>query len=57
MISKVRLRNWKSHIESEFEFSSGVNAIIGIMGSGKTSILQAISGIGALFQSLTSQAQ
>ena len=43
VISRVRLRNWKSHMESEFEFSRGVNAIIGIMGSGKTSILQAIS--------------
>lgn len=43
MISRVRLRNWKSHMESEFSFSGGVNAIIGIMGSGKTSILQAIS--------------
>ncbi|MCK4714940.1 MAG: AAA family ATPase [Candidatus Aenigmarchaeota archaeon] len=43
MITRIRLRNWKSHLESEFEFSSGVNAIIGIMGSGKTSIMQAIS--------------
>jgi exonuclease SbcC len=43
LITKVRLRNWKSHLESEFEFSGGVNAIIGIMGSGKTSIMQAIS--------------
>ena len=43
MISKLRLRHWKSHMESEFDFDSGVNAIIGIMGSGKTSILQAIS--------------
>ncbi len=30
-------------MESDLEFSKGVNAIIGIMGSGKTSILQAIS--------------
>ncbi len=43
MITRVRLRNWKSHLESEFEFSKGVNAIIGIMGSGKTSIMQAMS--------------
>jgi exonuclease SbcC len=43
VITRVRLRNWKSHLESEFEFSRGVNAIIGIMGSGKTSIMQAIS--------------
>jgi exonuclease SbcC len=43
VITGIRLRNWKSHLESEFEFSRGVNAIIGIMGSGKTSIMQAIS--------------
>jgi exonuclease SbcC len=43
VIARVRLRNWKSHLESDFEFSKGVNAIIGIMGSGKTSIMQAIS--------------
>lgn len=43
MITRVRLRNWKSHMESEFGFSRGVNAIMGIMGSGKTSIMQAIS--------------
>jgi len=43
MITKIRLKNWKSHLDSEFEFSSGVNAIMGIMGSGKSSVLQAIS--------------
>jgi exonuclease SbcC len=43
LISRIRLRNWKSHLESEFEFSQGVNALIGIMGSGKTSIMQAIA--------------
>jgi exonuclease SbcC len=43
MIKKIRLVNWKSHIDSEFEFSEGVNVLIGIMGSGKTSVMQAIS--------------
>ena len=43
MITRIRLRNWKSHMESEFGFSKGMNAIVGIMGSGKTSIMQAIS--------------
>jgi exonuclease SbcC len=43
MIRKIRLVNWKSHIDSEFEFSEGVNVLIGIMGSGKTSVMQAIS--------------
>jgi exonuclease SbcC len=53
LITRIRLRNWKSHLESEFEFSRGVNAIIGIMGSGKTSIMQAISfGLFGTFPSL-----
>lgn len=43
MIKRVVLNNWKSHLRSEFEFSPGVNAMVGIMGSGKTSVLQAIS--------------
>ncbi len=43
MIKRVVLNNWKSHLHSEFEFSPGVNAMVGIMGSGKTSVLQAIS--------------
>ncbi len=43
MITGVRLRNWKSHLDSDLSFSKGVNGIIGIMGSGKSSIMQAIS--------------
>ena len=43
MITKVRLKNWKSHLNSEFEFTQGVNALVGIMGSGKSSVLDAIS--------------
>jgi exonuclease SbcC len=43
MITRVRLKNWKSHLESEFGFSKGVNVLTGIMGSGKTSIVEAIS--------------
>jgi len=43
MITKVRLRNWKSHLDSEFSFSKGVNALVGIMGSGKSSVTDAIS--------------
>jgi len=42
MITRLRLKNWKSHIDSEFSFSEGVNALIGIMGSGKSSITQAM---------------
>ncbi len=43
MIKKIKLQNWKSHLDSEFEFSKGVNGLIGIMGSGKTSVMDAIS--------------
>ncbi|TAL46907.1 SMC family ATPase [archaeon] len=42
MISKVRLTNWRSHANSELIFSSGTNALLGNMGAGKTSILDAI---------------
>lgn len=43
MIERVRLKNWKSHLDSEIVFSEGVNALVGIMGSGKSSVMQAIS--------------
>lgn len=43
MITGIRLMNWKSHLDSDLSFSKGVNGIIGIMGSGKSSIMQAIS--------------
>lgn len=43
MITKVELENWKSHHETTLEFSEGVNALIGTMGSGKSSVLEAIT--------------
>lgn len=43
MITKLRLKGWRSHLDSEFEFSDGTNALIGVMGSGKSSVLDAIS--------------
>jgi len=42
MITKIRLKNWKSHEDSELEFAAGTNGLVGIVGSGKTSILDAI---------------
>lgn len=42
MITKIALKNWRSHQNSTLDFSSGTNALIGIMGSGKSSILGAI---------------
>jgi len=43
MINKIRLQNWKSHTETELSFTPGANVIIGPMGAGKSSVLQAIS--------------
>jgi len=42
MITRLKLKNWKSHLDSEFNFTDGVNALIGIMGSGKSSVTQAV---------------
>jgi exonuclease SbcC len=42
MITKVALKNWRSHLASDIEFSEGTNCFIGTMGAGKTSILDAI---------------
>ncbi|MEM5801887.1 MAG: SMC family ATPase [Candidatus Aenigmatarchaeota archaeon] len=42
MITKVVLKNWRSHLNTILDFSSGTNALVGIMGSGKTSVLDAI---------------
>jgi DNA repair protein SbcC/Rad50 len=43
MINSIQLRNWKSHIESDLQFQPGTNVLVGSMGAGKSSILQAIS--------------
>ncbi len=43
MITRISLRGWKSHLDSEFRFSPGVNALVGVMGSGKTSVMQAVA--------------
>jgi exonuclease SbcC len=42
MITKVRIKNWRSHLDTELSFSEGTNCFIGTMGAGKTSILDAI---------------
>lgn len=42
MIQRIKLTNWRSHENSELEFTGGTNALLGIMGSGKSSVLQAI---------------
>ena len=42
-ISKIKIKNFKLFEDSEFRFNSEFNLLIGINGSGKTSILRAIS--------------
>ena len=42
MITRVVLENWKSHAKSEFEFGEGTNVLVGVSGSGKTSVMDAI---------------
>ena len=38
----MSLKNWKTHLDSKIEFVNGTNAIIGNVGTGKSSILDAI---------------
>lgn len=42
MIQKLKMVNWKSHATTEMSFSPATNLLIGTMGSGKTSCLDAI---------------
>jgi len=37
------LKNWKSHASTELRFSQGTNLFVGVMGSGKTSVMDAVS--------------
>ncbi len=42
MIKSVELINWRSHENTKLEFSKGVNLFVGPIGSGKSSIIDAI---------------
>jgi len=42
VITQVRLKNWRSHADTELKFSEGTNCFVGMMGTGKTSILDSI---------------
>ncbi|MCX8199932.1 MAG: AAA family ATPase [Candidatus Micrarchaeota archaeon] len=42
LIKSVRLQNWRSHKDTVLEFSKGTNMLVGIMGSGKSSVLEGI---------------
>jgi len=43
MIRKLVLRNWRSHEETIVRFDRGTNILVGIMGSGKSSLLEAMA--------------
>jgi exonuclease SbcC len=43
MLKSIRLMNWRSHAETRLEFRAGTNLLVGIMGSGKSSVLEAVS--------------
>ena len=43
MIEEIKLENWKTHKDSLMKFKKGTNLIVGIMGSGKSSVLDGIS--------------
>src|SRR5512143_2126335 len=43
MIRSIRLVNWRSHADSRLEFRKGTNLLVGIMGAGKSSILEGMS--------------
>jgi exonuclease SbcC len=56
MIRKVVLKNWKIHLNSTFVFERGVNLLVGHMGSGKSSVLDAICfGLYGTFPALQSR--
>jgi len=42
LIESIRLRNWKAHSDSLFEFGKGTNVLVGQMGSGKSSVMDAL---------------
>jgi len=43
MITFVRLKNWKSHRETELTFGDGTNVLVGMMGAGKSSVMEGIT--------------
>ncbi len=43
MIKSIELKNWKTHKNTKLDFSKGTNILIGQMGAGKSSLMDAIS--------------
>ena len=42
MITSLNLINWRTHAQTSLDFGKGTNVIVGVMGSGKSSIVNAI---------------
>ena len=42
MLTDIRLQNYRSYKDESFEFSKGVNIIVGPNASGKTNLLESI---------------
>jgi len=42
MLTSLELVNWRTHSQTTLEFGKGTNVIVGVMGSGKSSIVNAI---------------
>jgi len=42
-LKNLRLQNFRNHLESAFEFSRGINILIGGNGQGKSNVIEAIS--------------
>lgn len=43
MIKSITLVNWKTHEDTTLDFQNGTNIIVGLMGAGKSSMMDAIS--------------
>ena len=43
MITSIELENWRTHKSTKLEFAKGTNVLIGMMGAGKSSIMDGIS--------------
>ncbi len=42
MIESLEMANWRSHADTRLQFGKGTNLIVGIMGSGKSAVLDAV---------------
>lgn len=56
MIDSVEITNWKTHKKTKLDFQKGVNVLIGVMGAGKSSAMDAICfGLFGTFPALLSK--